>query len=59
MKVKLGAIMLLEGSSKLNKCNDLIGSRTCDLPACDIAPQPTTLPCAIVNFLDHMKNYQP
>jgi hypothetical protein len=33
----------LEGLGKL-KCSDLIGNRTRDLPACNIVPQPTTLP---------------
>jgi hypothetical protein len=35
----------LEGLGKLKK-NPLIGTRTCDLPACSIVPQPTTLPRA-------------
>jgi hypothetical protein len=28
----------------IEKYSDLIGNRTCDLPACSIVPQPTTLP---------------
>jgi hypothetical protein len=30
----------------IEKSNDLIGTRTCDLPACSIVSQPTTLPGA-------------
>jgi hypothetical protein len=30
----------------IEKCNDLIGNRPRDLPACSIVPQPTTLPRA-------------
>jgi hypothetical protein len=33
----------LPGLGQLKKCNGLIGTRTPDLPACSIAPQPTTL----------------
>jgi hypothetical protein len=33
----------LEGLGKLKKSNDLIGTRSHDLPACSIVPQPTTL----------------
>jgi hypothetical protein len=36
----------LEGLPKLKKFNDLIRTGTCDLLACSIAPQPSTLPCA-------------
>jgi hypothetical protein len=36
----------LEGLGKLKKVQ-LIGSRTRDLPACSIVPQPTTLPRAL------------
>jgi hypothetical protein len=36
----------LEGLGQLKKSNDLIGIWTRDLPACSIAPQPTTLPRA-------------
>jgi hypothetical protein len=32
-----------EGIGKLKKKMDIIGSRIRDLPACSIAPQPTTL----------------
>jgi hypothetical protein len=28
----------------IEKSNDLIGNRICDLPACSVVPQPTTLP---------------
>jgi hypothetical protein len=38
------AILRLEGLGKLRKSNDLIGTRTRDLPSCSIAPQPSTLP---------------
>jgi hypothetical protein len=34
----------LEGLGQLKKFNELIGTRTRDLPACSIAPQLTTLP---------------
>jgi hypothetical protein len=37
------AIVRLEGLGKL-KNNDLIGNRTCDLPACSVVPQPNALP---------------
>jgi hypothetical protein len=30
----------------IEKSSDLIGTRTRDLPACSIVPQPTMLPCA-------------
>jgi hypothetical protein len=33
-----------EGLHRLKKCNDLRGTRTRDIPACSIAPQPSTLP---------------
>jgi hypothetical protein len=33
----------LEGLGKLKKQNDHVGSRTLDLPACSIAPQPFKL----------------
>jgi hypothetical protein len=33
----------LEGLSKFEKSNYLIGNRTRDLPACSIVPQPATL----------------
>jgi hypothetical protein len=39
----------LEGLSQL-KVNSLIGTRTRELPACSIAPQPSTLSRAQVNF---------
>jgi hypothetical protein len=34
----------LEGLGQLKKSNDLIGTRNCDLPACRIVPQLTTVP---------------
>jgi hypothetical protein len=40
------AILRLQGLGKLKKSNDLIGTRTRDLPAWSIVPQPTTLPSA-------------
>jgi hypothetical protein len=37
----------LEGLGKLKKkCNDFIGNRNRELPACNIVPQQTTLPRA-------------
>jgi hypothetical protein len=39
------AIVRLEGLGQLKKIH-LIGTRTRDLPACSIVPEPTTLPCA-------------
>jgi hypothetical protein len=36
----------------IEKSNDLIGIRTCDLPACSIVPQSTTLPRAAKIFLE-------
>jgi hypothetical protein len=38
--------MLLELYGKLKKLEDLIGSRTRDLPGCSIVPQTTALPRA-------------
>jgi hypothetical protein len=38
--------MRLEGLGKLKKKIHLIGTRTRDLPACSIVPQPTTIPRA-------------
>jgi hypothetical protein len=41
------AIVRLEGLGQLKKISSyLIGSRTRDVPACSIVPQPTTLPRA-------------
>jgi hypothetical protein len=40
------AILRLEGLGQLKKKNDFIGTRTCDLPACSIVPQPSTTPRA-------------
>jgi hypothetical protein len=39
------AIMILEELGQLKNSNDHIGTRTCDLPACGIISQPTTLSC--------------
>jgi hypothetical protein len=39
----------LEGLSKLEKFSDLVGTRTRDLPAFTIAPQPSTLQLAKIN----------
>jgi hypothetical protein len=50
------AIVRLEGLGKLKKFNDLIGNRTCDLPACSIMPQPTTLPRDPYNGM-RLQNY--
>jgi hypothetical protein len=36
--------MRLEGLDKFKTSSDLIWNRTRDLPACNIVPQPTTLP---------------
>jgi hypothetical protein len=36
----------LKGLCKLKKCNNLIGSRICNLPACSIVAEPTALPVA-------------
>jgi hypothetical protein len=38
--------MWLEVLDQLTKCNEYIGNRTRNLPACSIVPQPTKLPCA-------------
>jgi hypothetical protein len=38
--------VLMQGLGKLKQYNDLIGTRTRDLPACNIAPKPCTLPRA-------------
>jgi hypothetical protein len=39
----------LEGLSKVKGIRDIIGTRTRDLPACSMAPQPSTLPRAAWN----------
>jgi hypothetical protein len=41
-----GQKVQLEGLGKLKKLNDLIGTRTLDLPAYSIVSQPTLLPRA-------------
>jgi hypothetical protein len=43
----------LEGLGKLKI--HLIGTRTCDLPACSIVPQPTTLPRAPLPIITDKK----
>jgi hypothetical protein len=40
------AIVRLEGLGQLKKSNDLTGNQTRDLSACNVMPQPTTLPRA-------------
>jgi hypothetical protein len=56
------AIVRLEGLGQLKKSNDLTGSRTRDLPACSIVPQPTTLRryglplCGYVTYTSIMKH---
>jgi hypothetical protein len=42
--VGLRAILRMVTLGKFKKFNDLIGILTCDLPACSIVSQPTTLP---------------
>jgi hypothetical protein len=37
-------ILRLQALGQLKKCNDLIGTRTQDLPVCSVLLQPTTLP---------------
>jgi hypothetical protein len=44
--VDLRAIVRLEGLGKLKTKSTSFGTRTGDLPACSIVPQPTTLPRA-------------
>jgi hypothetical protein len=45
------AIVRLEVLGKSKKNNDLIGTRTRDIPACSIVPQQTTLPLPrIMNY---------
>jgi hypothetical protein len=44
------AIVRLKGLGKLRNFYDLIGTRTRDLPACRIAPQPSTIPHAQTHF---------
>jgi hypothetical protein len=46
--------VLLEGLGKLKKKIHLIGTRTHDLPACNIVPQPTTPPGAPDVFSNDM-----
>jgi hypothetical protein len=48
-------LVLLEAGStprirSIERCNDLIGNRTRDRPACSIVPQPATLPRAGINL---------
>jgi hypothetical protein len=42
-----------------DKSNSLIGSQTRDLPACSIAPQPTTLKCAIKGLSNRRAIHNP
>jgi hypothetical protein len=49
-------IVRLERLGKWEKCNDLIGTRTRDLPACSLVSQPTTLP-RDPNFLQNYYYY--
>jgi hypothetical protein len=54
------AIVRLEGLLSIDKPNDLIRNWTCDLPACSVVPQPTTLPCAPPQFSSkHRKYFHP
>jgi hypothetical protein len=48
----------LEGLGKLKTSNDLIGTRSRDLPACSIAPQPATLPCNLAVYVSQFLNMQ-
>jgi hypothetical protein len=45
--------------TSIEKCSDLIGNRTHDLPACSIVPQPTTLPRAPLYFTWILSNSTP
>jgi hypothetical protein len=46
--------MRLEGLGQLKNSNDIIGTRTRDLPACSIVPERNTLPRALL-----LKLYDP
>jgi hypothetical protein len=46
----------LEGLGKRKTFNDLFENRTCDLPACYIVPQPTTVLHAPLEFLLDKEN---
>jgi hypothetical protein len=52
------AIVQLEGLGKLKEFNQLIGTRNRDLPACSIAPQPSTLPRAPENVINDWETEQ-
>jgi hypothetical protein len=52
-------IVRLEGLSQLKKSNDLIGNGICDLPACSIVPQPSTLPLTPVKCVITIKLNRP
>jgi hypothetical protein len=41
-------MLQLERLGKLNKFSGLTRTQTCDLPACSIVPQPSTLPHALI-----------
>jgi hypothetical protein len=43
--------MWLEGLGELKRFNDLIKIRTCNLPACSIVPQPSTLPLPLIQWV--------
>jgi hypothetical protein len=49
------AIVRLEGLGQLNDINNDIGNRSCDLLACSIVPQPTTLSRAPSRMKDKME----
>jgi hypothetical protein len=42
----------------IEKTNDLIRNRTCDLPACSTVPQPITLPCSPIILTILGENYK-
>jgi hypothetical protein len=59
VRVNPRVIVRLEGLCKLEKkSNDLVGNRTCDLPAYSIVPQPTTLPRAPSPWHDCKSKYR-
>jgi hypothetical protein len=52
-----GAIVRLERLIEKKKNNHPIGTRTRDIPACSIMPQPTTLPRASSRTQEHVNVY--
>jgi hypothetical protein len=48
----------LEGLDMLKNSNDLTETRNCDLPACSIVPQPTTLPRAPKYIVFDLTNFR-